>query len=310
MEGKRGFSGTDIVPKKRDGRAAAVTLAACVVLFGGPAVAWWVPRELAQWQVARALEHGAHGRFDLAEAAFAKAIAWDRDHPDTILRRAELRRAHGDLTGALSDYERVSELLPRQIELQYERTETRVRLGDFEEALQELEATADQMRQEWEDAETERRPANIAAASLRYAQALNSLAYTRARAGRNLQQGLDEINTAFDRLGGLQPDFMLDTRGYLHYLLGNYREALHDMEHAVAQSRDRYNKTMNQLRWHRRLLVDPQEIDDELSEHRHGMAVMYYHLGLARQAAGQGARARADLIYAKELGYSPEAGVW
>ena len=140
--------------------------------------------------------------------------------------------------------------------------------------------------------------------------ALNNRAYACALADRNVEGGLADIERALSLLGVENDAALLDTRGYLNYLLGNLEAALSDMERAVqlAESDRRNFQVIRTAQLRRgmdpRLLEQIQELSDQ------NLAVLYHHRGLVYQQLGQEPEAQKDLAQAEKLGYDPETGVW
>lgn len=113
--------------------------------------------------------------------------------------------------------------------------------------------------------------------------ALNDRAYNRALARIDLEEAYRDIEAAIGMAGNI-PAY-LDTRGYLHYLLGRPNEALVDINRAIG---------------------DPNEFD----ENRSALGEVYFHRGLIYQVLGNPAKAKKDFDLAQKLefeidGYPP-----
>ncbi len=152
---------------------------------------------------------------------------------------------------------------------------------------------------------------------------LNHLAYSRALAGTDLDEALQEINIVLkhvDAEGLLQKvqrkpvhvnDLIrareilayLDTRGFIQHLRGEQEAALQDMELTIdlylATSQDLVERVADRSR-----RDNLQQQQDEL------YSVLLHHRGLVHQALGHEEQAQADLDKAQELGYDPKAGVY
>jgi tetratricopeptide (TPR) repeat protein len=154
----------------------------------------------------------------------------------------------------------------------------------------------------------------------------NNLAYGRALSGRDLEQGLKEANQAVDlwtsqaadplyergqqrdlRLKGSQAA-ILDTRGYLHFLAGNLKEGLADMDQSI-KSEEEVEAAMMRI-------PELQKPENEKvrarfqEEFDHTMAVLRHHRGLIHEKLGNQEAAKADFEKAKALGYDPKRGVF
>ena len=133
-----------------------------------------------------------------------------------------------------------------------------------------------------------------------------------------MPQALDEINQALDYLeksgaAALDPTMKatyLDTRGVIHYRMGNYEQALLDMEAAVSDTQVHYASQVRQLDWERQLSHDQKTFDQQVELMRHNLAVMHYHRGQVYEAIGRHDAAERDFEAAKQYGYSEELGVW
>lgn len=143
--------------------------------------------------------------------------------------------------------------------------------------------------------------------------ALNTSAYSHALDESELEQALENIEKAisFFEQAGFRPDAgLIDTRGYLHHLLGNHEQALEDTETAVAQYSRELPGRKADRRQNSKLLVDKQQLTYQAKLDDESMAVLTQHRGLAYQAAGRLEEAEKDFARAKKLGFDPQNGVW
>ncbi len=140
--------------------------------------------------------------------------------------------------------------------------------------------------------------------------ALNSVAYSRALARSDLARGLTLVEEALQLAGDLEVPGILDTRGYLHYLNGNYDQALADCESAVSSVERSYKQQLHEVRQEAQAFVDKLPFEAGQRRITEGLAVLYQHRGLALQATGNEEAATADFARADEFGYDPEHGVW
>ncbi len=134
---------------------------------------------------------------------------------------------------------------------------------------------------------------------------LNARAYTRAIAGQELDEALSDVEEALE-LEHNNADY-LDTRGYVHYLRGDYELALTDLETALDLSKDSPVPDFliagggpNRRRMLARIKL----------EYQHSLAVMYHHRGQVHEKLGHFEQAQLDLRRGDELGYNPAAGIY
>ncbi len=140
--------------------------------------------------------------------------------------------------------------------------------------------------------------------------ALNQSAYAHALAGTELEESLKHINEAFNIVGHEELGSLLDTRGYLHYLLGNQELALADMEKAVRLMERDYRSQQRLSQEAARPFVDRRPFEYQRRRLKEGMSVLYHHRGLVYQQAGKTEEAASDLARAEKMGYDPANGVW
>jgi tetratricopeptide (TPR) repeat protein len=282
-----------------------VIAGALLVIFGS--AAFLLPPEIARWYAAAAEEAALDRDYDRAVHRMSQALWWHPDDAQLLVRRAELRRKTNDLEGSLADCnqawehavggDRVTVLEQRMTVLQ--------RLGRHADAL----ADADRIVEIVENAPNraiDRGNGQIVTLPL----ALNNRAYAHALAERDLERGLADIERAFALLGSEGDAALLDTRGYLHYLLGNVDAALSDMERSVQLAEaDQLNfQAIRTAQWQRG--VDPRFLEEQGELLDQSLAVHYHHRGLVYQQLGREAEAEKDFTRAEQLGYDPAAGVW
>ncbi|HEY6565610.1 MAG TPA: hypothetical protein VIY86_14065 [Pirellulaceae bacterium] len=229
-------------------------------------------REVARWYQALAIEADFDRQVQQAMSLAESGLRWD---PDNILLRIQL------VGWRLSD-------------------------GTAGDALEDADLAVQAARKE-------ARTAPNVQNQLILASALNTSAYTRALAGVEWDRAKEQIDDAIrlsgsDLASGLAG--MLDTRGYVNYLLGDLPAALDDMEQAVKLMESDIERQLAQIRLQRDEEIDPRpsrQLEQDLRETR---AVLYHHRGLVYRALGRSGEADADLRHAKELGYDPKSGVW
>ncbi len=271
-----------------------IAIILCLLLVLGPLLVMGFPREVARWMQAAADESVLDGDLESAENNIDKAINWGPENPILYLRRSEIRLQRNDLSGSLEDCERAlaldgsgfgDGLMQRLLVYQ--------RMGQHELAL----ADADRMVEE-------------SANAGQRAVALNIRAYGRALANCEPQKGLDDIQAAFEALATEDNAAFLDTRGYLLYLIGDFEQALVDVELAVQMAEDDRSSVAMQRQTLLEQGFDERLIDRQQKQMRESLAVLYQHRGLVYEALGRMEEANADFELAKEYGYNPEKGIW
>lgn len=108
------------------------------------------------------------------------------------------------------------------------------------------------------------------------ATALNNRAYHLATIQENLVEAAKDVEEAID-IGGEQPAFV-DTRGFISYLRGDFKQALADFNQALRDA-------------------DAEGLDPEFS------AEILFHRGLVHRKLGEEELAEQDFAKAKELGF-------
>ena len=213
------------------------------------------------------------------------AIFLAPDNVKALQFRSHLRVETGDLDGALSDANRLVELLPR------EPNAYSTRAYVLHSREMHLEAVADAKK-------------TLELRGPTCPISLNSLSYARALANVELDQALKDVEKAltFELDDGSLAAF-LDTRGYIKFLLGDPAAAEMDLTTAI----NMYEQQLAPVWQGQRL--DKRQRGGSRSERmvRGSLSVMYYHRGLVRKALGD-AGAEADLQTAQQFGYNPAKG--
>jgi 4-phospho-D-threonate 3-dehydrogenase / 4-phospho-D-erythronate 3-dehydrogenase len=189
-----------------------VTLALLVVVLGPVAWRWW-PKEVARWYSALATERQLDGDAAAAEQALTAALWWDPESAALHLQRGDLLTDQGQYERALEDYCRALELNPEDVANRIKRSIALQYLGRHAEAVED-----------WLEIKAALEGRGQAA----FALALNGLAYARALGNTDLDVALEEVNQAL-QFGNRSPEVraaMLDTRGYIQVLRGEYEAAL------------------------------------------------------------------------------------
>ena len=268
-------------------RTSRLVITVLLLVILGP-VAWrWWPKEVARWYSAVATEKQLDGDARAAQQALTAALRWDPQSPATFRQRGDLFTDQGHYEQALEDYHRAIELDPddpislikRSVALQY--------LGKHAEAIQDWQ----QLESMWKDQGQEG-----------FAMALNGLAYARALGNMELDQALQEVNQAL-QFGGRNPESraaMLDTRGYIQLLRGEYQAARQDLDRAIQSMEMVLAKESGVKNY-----PDPREYEQYLKQLKHGVAVMYYHRALMFEQLGERELAARDLQRVHQLGHEP-----
>jgi tetratricopeptide (TPR) repeat protein len=279
---------------------------AMVILVGTAALIYLIPREVAKWYAAHAIQAAAAEDFELARAKMEAAIRWNPDSAVHYAERAAIEQAAKDFEAADRYLSLAIELEPRNAGWYFSRALVRQRLGKYEAAIRDLDVYISLVTDNSLYSDLMKR---------RYADGLNARAYARAIANREIRQGLADVEKALLILESLGESVdtisarsaFLDTRGYLLYLAGRFDEAKVDLEKAVGLA----EALMKQP------LVDTT--DDPLTQDRiastrqrlnENLSVLLHHRGLVYAALQQEHAAEADFKRALELGYNPEEGVF
>lgn len=263
----------------------------------GAFVGWQeAPREIARWYHAAALEHrlqAQHHRFhremqaaslelERGKRALSKGLAWNPRDGGLYLTRASWLEEEGEYEAALRDCQKLG-VTYNSFLLADQRASLLAHLGRHREAVAEAQKTV----------EMSGVPREIA---------LNLVAYHRALGNVDLPQALKEMEQSFGKTPPAAYDAArLDTRGFILYRMGRYREAIVDFDRAVAQ-------VEAEIRAHRRgrerkvlLAPDYRAVGAEDLQRSRGYAVIYYHRSLVLQRLNRWKQANQDLRKAKEL---------
>jgi tetratricopeptide (TPR) repeat protein len=143
-------------------------------------------------------------------------------------------------------------------------------------------------------------------------QAKADLARTRDLGGKpeELSKSLGEIQEA--RLADLcmrAGDYAayIDTRGYLHYRLGNHEAALRDLTTAIDLGEAQRSYLLQSPAYTQEISYrfSPAEARHQQRQQDKSIAVIRYHRALAYEALGETDRAERDLKRVRELGFEP-----
>ncbi|MFO0903570.1 MAG: tetratricopeptide repeat protein [Pirellulales bacterium] len=274
--------GPNRAPPRRWGSLVALCVVGLVV--AAPLLYKQAPREMARWHQAAALEHYLDGDFAKARESLTQSLAWRPDNPDAFLLLATWEREGGRYDEALAACEQALAFGASPIRLYLERSQVYQHLGRWEEGLGDWKLLAEEV----EDGETN-------------PLVLNGRAYARALANVELDAGMRDIERALQQAGGNAA--MLDTRGYLHYRLGNLDAALDDMNKAIEGAEKELAEGATEATQVDRAAADARVAERAQKERRRSLAVLHYHrlLVLEKQMATEAAD--KDRARIKELGF-------
>jgi len=293
------------------------------------------PREIARWHMASALEQAARIRMTeasvMGEAASApekdaqlaralesinRAIAWDPLNPTFYTHRARFRFRADEIEGSLRDCSLAIQLAPGQPDGYRTRSQFLSHVKRHREAVEDC----DEIVRLRELAPGESlftsflpplREAMNRANALNMANALNNAAYIRALGNLELEKGLSDANQAIALIRAqreaagkwersLSLATTLDTRGFLHLLLGDLDAALRDLDEAHAL----VTQVQQNVRW-AVLTRKPADLSMRMKLIQ-VLAAIHYHRGQVYERLGKLRTARADKQRGRKLGFNPE----
>jgi tetratricopeptide (TPR) repeat protein len=276
---------------------------AIAVLFLGIAVAVIVESPIGaagrnmwvQYLAERGIEkRDKYGDLPGALADFDRAVAWLAPSVDSRLAagvyrvRASVRLEDKQLEAAREDADRAIEIEPKDMPGYLLRSLIWQRQGDFRRALDDVNRAFTY------------RPAHDA-------NIYNTRAYARAMAGVELSEALEDVEKALSFWHGENAAF-LDTRGYIHFLQGNLKPALADLDQAIRLAEQDRQREIDQLKANHG--ISKHLIERIERNHDHNLAVMYHHRGQIYEKLDRAEEAKADLERGDKLGYNPAEGVF
>ena len=99
----------------------------------------------------------------------------------------------------------------------------------------------------------------------------------------------------------------IDTRGYLHYRVGNLAAARHDLELAFELVELEYKRPSERFKSDRVTITDMREYERLLAQRRKNVAVILYHRGLVYKKLGLEELAAKDLHRVQDdFGFTPD----
>lgn len=268
-------------PKRGWGGLFFVVFMAVIVL--GPVLLLGLPHEVGKWYEAAAVRAYEAGDTETAEKNLEQSLRWASENQKLYLRRAQWKLEAEDYQGAYEDASKAVEIAPDDTQALMTKSVACQHLDRHAEAIEIWKSLAKQY---------------AAGFAGNRAQILNGLAYAQAVGNTELDEALQNVQKALE-LTGDGPE-MLDTRGYIYYLRGEYEAAAKDLERAVdmMESRLRILKEDRQY-------VEQRERDEMLKLARHSTAVILYHRLLLNEALQNPEAAEKDRQRILELGFEP-----
>lgn len=241
--------------------------------------------ELGRWHLAAAWEQRLDGNLEAAIKSLNSALELAPDHVEMHLQRAAWYDELGNREAALRDYNKVSELADNDSRMLLGRAMTYHRMGKPDASIRDLQQLLE------------------ASSGTSRAAALNTLAYFRALNNIDLDQALSDVDKSIDLLG--PSPALLDTRGFIHYQLGEFQAARSDLENAVNGIGGDLESTRRGQDGRKMGVVDLRVHQLQIRAAREQVAVVVYHRGLIYEKLGEAERAQADFAKVRELGFEP-----
>jgi tetratricopeptide (TPR) repeat protein len=277
-----------------------------LVAIIGPCTFQQVPQEIGRWHLARAVRQREKGQKEAAYQELAAAMERFPNNASLLLRRAEWQLADGNREKAIADADRSLEVVANASAAKTFRGLSAhslfmQNLGEFARGVED-----------WKKIEDLSKRSGIPDR----ATALNGLAYAQALAKTELDAALVHANQALD----LRPESpgILDTRGFIHFLQGNYSLAQADMDKAVKgmdQEAEIVGRTSLRREWPPEALKiirqaelrtffelgPPRDVEALTAQVARAAAVGHYHRSLVLSALDRKDEAEKDLEIARKL---------
>lgn len=256
---------------------------ACVLV-----AVWFVPKELQQWRLASAEEQRLNG--DPAGAMQKLNQDITRNPRNIELRRTKSQWLLEDkqYQSALKEINQIVTWRPGDVDAYVQRTVIHQFLGEFDKAVEDWKRILS---------------FDAVSAGRGRAGALNGLAYARALANIEIDEGLASVDEAM-RMAGENYQ-MLDTRGFLYYRKGDFDRALKDLDNAVDYAEAEYSLLSSTSSTADRRL---KKLEDK--QRAQTLAVVRYHRALIHEGRKQTDQAEADYQRVRELGFEPSASLF
>jgi len=260
----------------------------CVLFFGfGKEIRPWFNSEMGEFFAERSVDKMLDNDLPGALADADSACRWAPDESEYLKLRGDFRLRNGDPQGAIDDFDEFIKKKPRDPEGYLLRAFALARLNRFDEALADMNTVLEKN-------------------GPHHASSLNSRAYLCALGNIQLEQGLADIEKAIKQ-GHEDNAAFLDTRGYLHFLLGNLEEAERDLDQAIAITQFEQQE-LHRLRNAR--FINHKQLNYQLRLADENLAVMHYHRGELYEAQGRETEAKREKRLGLSLGYDREKGVY
>jgi len=296
-------------PKPRRGLRPLTWLLLLAII--GSFTATQIPLEIGRWHLASAINRRDKDQKEAAYRELDAAIARFPKSPELLLQRAEWRLDDGQQEEALADCDRMLEVSGGEYKWLAAHSLIFQNAGHFDRAMDD-----------WKKIEEFSERSGIPSR----ATALNGLAYAQALAKSELDDALKNVNQALE----LEPNTaaMLDTRGYIYYLQGDYDSAIGDLNtatNAMDEELEIVRKAMGKDTGHSasterrstarpKTLAELERAPDISTEHARVARVAatgHYHRAQALAAQGQKEEAEKDLAQARQLiGREPDESLF
>lgn len=228
-----------------------------------------------------------------ALAEVERALGWLPDDSALVYLRAQIYAEDENWEASLQDYTRVIEELAPEFGFAYvKRAAVHEQMGNYLLAMGDVGQA-------------------IKLSPPDNPSLLNHHAYVCGLANSNLEIARAEIDRALELtraeaerldLPVIEPAAFLDTRGFLLYQLGQYDQALSEIEKALHRLSLERKTTLATLTEHEISTSGPMRAYDRMQ------GEILYHQGLARQSLGKTEAAEKDFRAAIELGYKVPPG--
>ncbi len=275
--------GNDATGRQGSGCAGRLAILAMIVLVLGPLLWLELPSEIARWRQAYAMELWRAGDKSAALAQIEDSLRWDPTQADALACRGDWRLEAGEYQKAIDDYDEALQRNPRHVTARINRSVAFQHLGLHARAIadwKELLGFA-------QNADPRQR-----------AVLLNGLAYAQALGQQDLEDALTNVDQALSLAG--ENAAMLDTRGYIRFLNGDFKAARGDLDLAVEQAEAEFQRFEARTDY-----LDQAEREHQLREYRRNLAVIRYHRALILESLDRPFEAEHDRLRVKNLGFFP-----
>lgn len=287
-------SGNQVPPPKRVMATWWKVWIVGTLLFTLAMVAFELPNEVARWKLASAIKSWTAGNQTEALATLEEARTWSPSDLTIIMQRAAWMVEKKEYENALADMNLVIERAGPLTPLLRERSRVLQFLGRHQEAVDD-----------W----TELFRRSTATGEPAPVEALNGLAYAQALGKIDLEMALGHANDALDR----EPknEAVLDTRGFIHYLMDDYKSAKSDLDRAIVLMEELITKLAANEEENAVRVRDPASLKRLQQQRNESLAVLYYHRSLVHGALKDETARAADHARAKELaGREPDESLF